>query len=242
MKIFNTLSGKKELFTPIKPQRVNFFVCGPTVYDFPHIGHARTYVIFDCFAKYLKKQGYKVYYLQNITDVDDKIIAKAREKGVLPADLAKAFEKEHLKDMKALGIDSVKKYARATDYIKQIISQVERLAQKGYAYKLDDGIYFNISKFKNYGKLSGRSVLQAEDSISRIDYHVNKKNRGDFCVWKFSDGREEDRSGPEVDRPGNTLRQFQSEEIREVEGGRDSERKEPPGGRPRRRGTELSAQ
>ena len=186
IKIYNTLTGKKDLIKSLKGKKINLFVCGPTVYDFSHIGHARTCVIFDCFAKYLKHSGFDVFYLQNITNVDDKIIARAREKGVEAQDLAKAFEKDYLKDMKLLGITSVKKYARATDYIKEIINQVQRLLAKGYAYKLDDGIYYDISKFKDYGKLSGRTALQAEDSVSRIDYSKNKKNRGDFCVWKLN--------------------------------------------------------
>ena len=185
MKIYNTLSGKKDLLKPIKNKRVNLFVCGPTVDNFSHIGHARTYIIFDCFVQYLKYLGFKVFYLQNITNIDDKIIIKAREKGVLPEDLAKAFEKDYVKDMKSLHITSVNKYARAMDYIKEITNQVKRLLDKGYAYRLNDGIYFDISKFKNYGKLSGRTALQAEDSMSRIDYSKDKKNRGDFCLWKF---------------------------------------------------------
>lgn len=191
IKIYNTLSRKKDLLKPIKGKKINLFVCGPTVYDFSHIGHARTYIIFDCFAKYLKHLGFKVFYLQNITDVDDKIIQRAREKGVSAKDLATAFEKEYLKDTKALGITSVNKYARATAHIKEIISQVERLMKKGYAYKLNDGIYFDISKFKNYGKLSGRTALQAEDGISRIDHSNDKKNRGDFCLWKFTESKDE---------------------------------------------------
>jgi len=186
LKIYNTLSGKKEIFKPIKGKRINLFVCGPTVYDYSHLGHARTYIIFDSFVKYLKSRGFDVFYLQNITDLDDKIIARAREKGVSPKDLAIAFEKEYLNDMKALGVNSVSKYARATDNIKEIISQVQRLQDKGYAYKIeDDGIYYDISKFKKYGKLSGRTALQAEDAVTRIDYSKDKKNRGDFCVWKF---------------------------------------------------------
>lgn len=187
MKIYNTLARKKEILKPVTNKRINLFVCGPTVYDYSHLGHARNYIVFDAFVKYLKKVGFKVFYLQNITDLDDKIIARAREKGVAPKDLALAFEKEHLKDMKNLGINSVSKYARATNCIKEIISQVKRLEDKGYAYKIDgDGIYYDISKFKKYGKLSGRTALQAEDAVSRIDYSKNKKNRGDFCLWKFS--------------------------------------------------------
>ena len=191
MKIYNTLSDKKDEFKPIKGKNINLFVCGPTVYDYSHLGHAKNYVIFDSFVKYLRLKGYKVFYLQNITDLDDKIIARAREKGVSPKDLAVAFEKEHLKDMEVLGIDSVSKYARATDYMKEIINQVKRLQEKGYAYEIEgDGIYYDISKFKRYGKLSGRTALQAEDAVSRIDYSKNKRNRGDFCLWKFSEDSE----------------------------------------------------
>src|SRR3989344_1373025 len=196
IRIYNSLSGKKESFKPLKRKRVNLFVCGPTVYDFSHIGHARTYIIFDSFAKYLKHIGFSVLYVQNITDVDDRIIARAREKGVLPKDLAEAFTKDYMKDMKVLGVTSVKKYAKATSYIKEIINQVTRLLEKKYAYYLEDGVYFDISKFKNYGKLSGRTVLQAEDSVSRIDYSKNKKNRGDFCIWKFNENIEGEPSWP----------------------------------------------
>jgi len=185
LKIYNTLSGKKEKFSPIKKKKVNIFVCGVTVFDFSHIGHARTYIVFDSFVKYLKQVGFSVFYLQNITDLDDKIIARSQEKEVEPKSLATAFTKEYLKDMKVLGVDSVTKYAKATSYIKEIINQIEKLFKKGYAYKLEDGIYYDISKFKNYGKLSGRTILGAEDAVSRIDYSRNKRNRGDFCLWKF---------------------------------------------------------
>ena len=186
MKIYNTLSGKKEILKPIKGKKINMFVCGPTVYDYSHIGHARLFVTFDVFVKYLRARGYKVFYLQNITDLDDKIIARAREKKVPPKDLAEAFKKEYFKDMKALSVDSVTKYADATKYIKEIIGQVKRLEKKGYAYKIEgDGVYYDISKFKNYGKLAGRTALAAEDAVTRIDYSSKKRNRGDFCLWKF---------------------------------------------------------
>lgn len=186
LRIFNTLTGKKDYFKPIKDKKVNLFVCGPTVYDYAHLGHAKLAISFDAFVKYLEHSGFNVFYLQNITDVDDKIIAKAREKGVPPRDLAEAFAKEWLKDMKAIGVDSVSKYAKATSYIKEIISQVKRLKEKGFAYEIkDDGVYFDISKFPNYGKLSGRTALEAEDAVSRIDYSRNKRNRGDFCLWKL---------------------------------------------------------
>ncbi len=192
IKIFNTLTQEKDLIKPIKGKKINLFVCGPTVYDYSHLGHARNYVIFDAFVKYLRFCGFKVTYLQNITDVDDKIIARAREKGVSSKDLAVAFEKEYLADMKSIGITSVSKYARATAHVKEIINQVERLIKKGFAYELkDDGIYFDIGRFPDYGKLSGRTAIEAEDAVSRIDYSRNKKNRGDFCLWKISSNENE---------------------------------------------------
>jgi len=186
LKVFNTLSRKKEAFKPRKGKNVNLFVCGPTTYDFSHLGHARTYIVFDMLVKYLKQKGYNVFYLQNITDIDDKIIDRAKKEKVSWEDLSRRFEREYLKDMKALDINSVKKYARASGHIKEIISQVKRLLKKGYAYQIRDGVYYNIKKFKDYGKLSKRNVLQAEDAVSRIDQAKEKKNKGDFCLWKFS--------------------------------------------------------
>ncbi len=186
LKIYNTLTGKKEFFKSRKSGLVELFVCGPTVYDASHLGHARTYLAFDVIVKYLKEKGYDVFYLQNITDIDDKIIQRAKEKKVKPKEIAVLFEKKYLEDMKALKINGVTKYARATDHIKEIISQVERLLKKGYAYQTKDGVYYNIAKFKNYGKLSKRTALQAEDAVSRIDESKGKKNKGDFCLWKYS--------------------------------------------------------
>ncbi|MDP3991186.1 MAG: cysteine--tRNA ligase [Candidatus Nealsonbacteria bacterium] len=192
LKIYNTLSRKKEVFKPRKGKKVELFVCGPTVYDLSHIGHARTYIAFDLMAKYLKEKGYDVFYLQNITDIDDKIIQRAKDLPAggqgktTPAKLARFYEKEYLKDMKTLKVNSVTKYARATDHIKEIISQIERLKKKGYAYQINDGIYYDIKKFKDYGKLSRRTAIQAEDGVSRIDESKEKKNKGDFCLWKIS--------------------------------------------------------
>ncbi len=161
------------------------FVCGPTVYDLSHIGHARTYVAFDIIAKYLKYKGYTVFYLQNITDIDDKIIKAARVKKEDPLKFSNYFTKEYYKDMKALKITSVSKYAKASEHIKDILSQVKSLVENNQAYELNDGLYFDLSTFKDYGKLSGRTYLEEEDAISKIDETVGKKNKGDFCVWKF---------------------------------------------------------
>jgi cysteinyl-tRNA synthetase len=190
MKLYNTLSREKEEFPePDKQKKINFFVCGPTVYDDPHIGHARTYIFFDFFAKYLRARGYDVFYLQNITDIDDKIIKRSAERAEDPATLAEQYTKSYLEDMQALGVDAINQYAPATEFIPEIEQQVQRLIDNGFAYIIEhDGWYFDISKDKDYGKLSGRTVEQAEDGVSRIDEAIFKKNKGDFCLWKFWSG------------------------------------------------------
>ena len=183
VKIYDSLSGTKQDLPNSRPLRM--FVCGPTVYDFPHLGHARTYIAFDTIARYLISQKIKISYLQNITDVDDKIIERAKEQNISPIELASQFEKEYHKAEKILHIKGIK-YAKATKHIPQIIKQIQTLIKKGHAYKIDgDGYYFDISTFPEYGKLSKRTALQAEDATSRIDETINKRNKGDFALWKF---------------------------------------------------------
>lgn len=202
--IHNTLTKRKDPLGIKKGGKVRLFVCGPTVYDLPHIGHAKTYIFFDAFAKYLSREKYEVEYLQNITDIDDKIIQRAKERAATPAALAREFETAYKQDMKLLGITSVTTYARATRHIKEIISQVQHLLDKGYAYEIPgDGVYYDISKFADYGKLAGRTVQQAEDGVSRIDDSDKKKNKGDFALWKFSkQGEPEWKSPWGKGRPG----------------------------------------
>jgi len=144
------------------------FVCGPTVYDFAHLGHAKTYVQFDMIVKYLRFKGYEVFYLQNITDIDDKIIKKANTEKVSWEDIAKKYKEAYFEDMKNLGVNSVNKYANAMDYIEEIISQVRRLVKKGFGYKISDGYYFDLAKDGDYGKLAGRKILREGDSVSRL--------------------------------------------------------------------------
>ncbi len=195
MVLYNTLSKQKEEFVPRNGKKVNMFVCGPTVYDYSHIGHARTYISFDVIARYLRFLGYKVTYLQNITDIEDRIIERAKQEKKLPLKLAKEFEKAYYQDMKTLGISSVSKYAPATKYISQIVNQVKRLVVQSYGYLVEnDGYYFDLQKFPEYGKLSGRTTESAEDAVSRIDQSIQKRNKGDFALWKFrssSAGQEE---------------------------------------------------
>ena len=183
LKLYNTLTKKKEIFKPMKDKKVNLFICGLTVYDYVHIGHAKTYIQFDFLVKYLRWKGFKVFYLQNVTDIDDRIIKKANDTKQNWKSLALKFEKEYLEDTKNLDIDSINKYARATDFIPQIIDQVNRLVKKGYAYETEDGIYFEVKKFKEYGKLSGQD-LNKIIAGSRIDINEKKKNSEDFVLWK----------------------------------------------------------
>jgi cysteinyl-tRNA synthetase len=167
--------------------KIKFFVCGPTVYDFPHLGHAKTYTQFDFIVKYLRWSGFDVDYLVNITDIDDKIIQRARDRNISWRDLADEFEKIYIDDMAALRNTAVTKYARATDYIDNIVSQVKRMIEKGLAYQAPDGSwYFEIAKFADYGKLSGRTELKETDGVSRIDESDFKRGWNDFCLWKSS--------------------------------------------------------
>ncbi len=187
IKIYNTLSKSVEELSPMEEGKIKFFVCGPTVYDFPHLGHAKTYTQFDFIVKYLRWRGFEVNYLQNITDLDDKIIQRAAERGISWRQLADDYEKIYKDDMLALRNTAVNKFARATDYIENIVSQVKRMIDKGLAYQAPDGSwYFEIAKFKDYGKLSGRTELRETDGVSRIDESDFKRGWNDFCLWKAS--------------------------------------------------------
>lgn len=186
LSVYNTLSQQVEVLKPIQKGKINLFVCGPTVYDYSHLGHAKTYTQFDFIVKYLRHYGYDVFYLQNITDIDDKIIQRSTENKEPWKKLARRFEEVYMEDMKALHIDSITQYARATDSIENITKQVQKLLQGGYAYKTEDGIYYEIAKFPSYGKLSKRTKIQQDDSVARIDVSNHKKGWNDFCLWKFS--------------------------------------------------------
>ncbi len=182
LKLHNTLSRKIEVFKPLKGKKVKLFICGITVYDHAHLGHAKSYIQFDVVVRFLKHQGYQVFYLQNITDIDDKIIKRAQETKRSPKEVAEAFTKSYLDDMQVLNVISVDKYAPATKYMPEIISQIQRMLKQGLAYPLPDGIYFNISKFKGYGKLSHQDLKQLNQH--RIEPNQKKKNAGDFSLWK----------------------------------------------------------
>ena len=184
VELWNTLTRRKEKVEPIDPPALRLFVCGPTVYDASHLGHAKTYTQFDLAARYLRFRGFDVTYVQNITDIDDKIINRANEMGIEPAQLARDVEAGFVEDMRALGNTSVDSYARATEFMDQIVSQIQRLIEKGNAYELPDGWYFDIETFPGYGKLAHRRALAPEDAVSRVDENPLKKHPGDFALWK----------------------------------------------------------
>ena len=182
LRVYNTLTRRQDKFVPIRPYRVNMFVCGPTVWDVSHIGHGKTYVAYDIIARYLRRKGFSVFFLLNITDVDDKIINKAHDLGEQPLVLAKRLAKSFFKDMKDLHVESVNLYANASDHVPEIIDQIAGLLEKGLAYRVDGDVYFDISKFPGYGKLSHQKL---EDlTVHRVDPDPRKKHPGDFALWK----------------------------------------------------------
>jgi cysteinyl-tRNA synthetase len=182
LKVYNTKTHTIEEFIPSHGNRVYMFVCGPTVYDHSHIGHARTYLAYDIIARYLRVKGYSVFYLMNITDIDDKIINKAKELGQDPLMLADRFRTYFLQDMHSLGIDSVNLYAKASEHIPEMIAQISTLIDKQFAYLVDGDVFFDVSKFPNYGKLSRQDINQLV--MHRIDPDPRKKNTVDFALWK----------------------------------------------------------
>ncbi len=184
MRLYNTLSRKKELFETHKPGHVGIYLCGPTVYMNSHIGHAVGPVIFDAFKKYLTYKGYQVKLIVNITDVDDKIIQKSQQLGISMEELAKQVTENYFEALGKLGVDSIDIFPRATEHIPQIIDVIQRLAENGAAYEMGGDVYFDISCCKDYGKLSHRKM---EDQISgkrELASTNDKRNPGDFALWK----------------------------------------------------------
>ena len=183
--IYNTLSRKKEEFISINKNHVKMYVCGVTPYDEVHLGHARAYVTFDIVRRHLENSGYKVTHIQNFTDVDDKIIARAKETGVSPLILAQKFVDNYFEQMDKLKIKRAADYPRVTGNIPQIITFVKKLVEKKYAYVKEHGVYFEVNKFKDYGKLSKRNIDE-QKSGARVEIDDKKNNPIDFALWKRS--------------------------------------------------------
>jgi cysteinyl-tRNA synthetase len=183
IKVYNTLSRKKEELRPGTEGELTMYVCGPTVYDLSHIGHARSAVAFDVIYRYLKYRGFEVTYTRNYTDVDDKILDRAREEGISSKELAERNIKAFDEDMDALGVAVPERRPRATETIKEMIGLVERLVKKGYAYEVDGDVYFTVRKFKGYGRLSGKNIEELE-SGARVEVDERKEDPLDFALWK----------------------------------------------------------
>ncbi|WP_297503041.1 cysteine--tRNA ligase [Thermococcus sp.] len=183
IRIYNTQTRQKEEFRSLREGEVRMYVCGPTVYDYTHIGHARTYIAFDVVRRYFEHKGYTVMMVMNFTDIDDKIIRRANETGENPRELAEKFLRYFLEDMGALKVKPADIYPRVTEHIGDIIDFIGRLEEKGYAYEGSDGVYFEVRKFKDYGKLSG---IKVEDLVkgARVEPGEGKRNPEDFALWK----------------------------------------------------------
>jgi cysteinyl-tRNA synthetase len=183
IKIFNTLSRKKEEFAPLSGNKVNIYTCGPTVYDFFHVGNARVFITFDMVRNYLKFRGYDVKFVQNFTDIDDKMIKRANEEGITVRELGDRFIKEYFTDADALGIKRADVHPRATEHIGDIIDIIKILEDKGYAYEVDGDVYYEARKFRDYGKLSHQNPDELEAG-ARIEPGEKKKDPMDFALWK----------------------------------------------------------
>ena len=183
MKLYNSLTRKKEEFVPVVPGKVMMYSCGPTVYNYFHVGNARPFIIFDALRRYFEYRGYKVDFVQNFTDIDDKMINKANELGITVKELADQYIAEYFIDAKGLGIKEATVHPRATENIDAIIDIVKDLEEKGYAYNVDGDVYFSPKKFKEYGKLS-HQPLEDLEAGARINVNEDKKDPMDFALWK----------------------------------------------------------
>ena len=183
MKIYNTMTRKKEEFKPLVEGQVKMYSCGPTVYDYFHIGNARPFIVFDCLRRYFEYRGYKVDFVQNFTDIDDKMINRANKEGITVKELGERFIEEYFKDAQALGIQKATVHPKATDNIDAIIEIIKKLEDKGFAYNVNGNVYFSTKKFREYGKLSGQPMDELEAG-ARIDISDEKKDVMDFALWK----------------------------------------------------------
>ncbi len=185
IKMFNTISARKEEFTPIDPGVIKIYVCGVTVYDMCHIGHARAYIAFDVIIRYLKYKNFKVKYVRNFTDVDDKIIKRANELGVKTEEITEKYIREFYTDMEALNVAKADIEPRVTEHIPDIINLIQKIIDNGYAYISGGDVYFSIDAFPSYGKLSGRKIDDMKAG-ARVEINEQKRHPMDFALWKES--------------------------------------------------------
>ncbi|MGQ9475378.1 MAG: cysteine--tRNA ligase [Actinomycetota bacterium] len=183
LKVYNTMTRRKEDFVPREEGKVSMYVCGPTVYNYIHVGNGRAYLVFDVIRRYLMHKGYQVFCVQNFTDVDDKIIARAREEGKTPEEVARFYEQAFLEDMRALGVLPPEVTPRATETIPRMLEMIQGLVDKGYAYAVDGDVFFSVERFPSYGKLSGRT-LEEMRAGERVEVDERKRHPMDFALWK----------------------------------------------------------
>jgi cysteinyl-tRNA synthetase len=183
LSVYNTIKKKKEKFEPINPPDVKMYMCGPTVYDYFHIGNARSWVSADIVRKYLEYKGYNVTFAMNITDIDDKIIKKANEENENIDVISEKYIDAFLEDLEKLGIKEADVYPKATEHMDEILRMIETLEEKGYAYNIDGNVFYDVSKFEDYGKLSGKKIEELETG-ARVEVNEEKKNPLDFSLWK----------------------------------------------------------
>jgi len=183
IRFYNTLSRRLEAFVPLQEGKIKFYVCGPTVYDYIHLGNARAFIIFDVLRRFLQFVGYDVTYVMNLTDVDDKIIQKANEEGVSTTDITSKFSDAFFTDLKNLGIRKADAHPLATEHIPDIVNLIETLVKNGAAYEVEGDVFFEVSQFENYGKLSGKKTDELR-SGARVTVDTRKKNPLDFALWK----------------------------------------------------------
>lgn len=183
MKLYNTMTRQKETFIPIEPGRVSIYSCGPTVYNFFHIGNARPFILFDVLRRYLRYRGYEVRFVQNFTDIDDKLIHKANETGVSLSDVADTYIREYFTDAKGLGIEPADVHPRVTENIDGIVAMVSTLIEKGYAYETGGDVYYRTRAFEDYGKLS-HQPLEEMEAGARVEVGEQKESPMDFTLWK----------------------------------------------------------
>lgn len=183
LKVYNTLTGKKEEFSPIEPGRVRMYTCGITAYDYSHLGHARAAVVFDLIQRYLRRKGYGVKFVRNFTDVDDKIINRAKAEGISAEEVAEKYIRAYHEDMERLGVGRADVEPRATEHIPEMITVIKRLIEKGHAYVIDGDVYFRVLSFSGYGRLSKRNIEELEAG-ARVEVDERKENPLDFALWK----------------------------------------------------------
>jgi len=183
LRVYNTITRQKEDFVPLRGRRVTMFVCGLTPYDHSHLGHAKTYVAFDVVARYLRHKGYSVFYVQNVTDIDDHIVDAMKERSLPWQDVIRPYWEEYVRAMEQLNVTSVNLFARATDYAPEIVEQVQGLIAKGHAYAVGGDVYYAVDSFDGWGKLSGQKTEELLPG-ARVEVDARKRNPADFALWK----------------------------------------------------------